>query len=239
MIPAELEDKIISIGNAAGSGAQLMVCDKAAFAHTDHIVSAVECLQLATLPAWAGAFAKAMYFDTEASYWCKRAISLGFNEAVPLDPQKLTGQEDVRAMCASDKCGAYGKNHTCPPNCGTLAQCQTQMRSYTRGILLQTVGKLRKTIDTKAYRETERQHLQYFYMLAQTIRSQHPDALCLGSGGCRICDVCSYPAPCRFPTKACASMEGYGLFVTDVCRDNGLAYHHGEKTVTYTACILF
>ncbi|MBE6983890.1 MAG: hypothetical protein E7435_06415 [Ruminococcaceae bacterium] len=34
-------------------------------------------------------------------------------------------------------------------------------------------------------------------------------------------------------------MEGYGLFVTQVCRDNGAEYYHGEKTVTYTGCILF
>ncbi len=34
-------------------------------------------------------------------------------------------------------------------------------------------------------------------------------------------------------------MEGYGLFVTQVCRNAGLPYHHGEKTVTYTACILY
>lgn len=39
--------------------------------------------------------------------------------------------------------------------------------------------------------------------------------------------------------KACPSMEGYGLFVTHVCKDNGLAYYHGPRTVTYTACILF
>jgi hypothetical protein len=34
-------------------------------------------------------------------------------------------------------------------------------------------------------------------------------------------------------------MEGYGLFVTQVCRDAGAAYHHGERTITYTACVLF
>ena len=30
-----------------------------------------------------------------------------------------------------------------------------------------------------------------------------------------------------------------GLFVTQVCKYNGLAYYHGERTVTYTACVLF
>lgn len=29
-----------------------------------------------------------------------------------------------------------------------------------------------------------------------------------------------------------------GLFVTQVCRDNGIRYYYAEKTITYTACIL-
>ena len=74
---------------------------------------------------------------------------------------------------------------------------------------------------------------------AELIREYDPNALCLGSGGCRICKVCAWPEACRFPEKACSSMEGYGLFVTQVCRDNGLAYHHGDGTITFTACVLF
>ena len=75
-------------------------------------------------------------------------------------------------------------------------------------------------------------------MLLDVLR-QHglaPEAPCGGNGRC---GKCAYPEPCRFPEKACSSMEGYGLFVTQVCRDNGAQYYHGEGTVTYTACILF
>ncbi|MDE8682148.1 DUF2284 domain-containing protein [Blautia schinkii] len=49
---------------------------------------------------------------------------------------------------------------------------------------------------------------------------EFPDMLMLGAGGCRICGHCAYPKPCRFPEKAISSMEAYGLFVTQVCRDN-------------------
>ena len=171
--------------------------------------------------------------------WIDIALSLGFSAAVPLDTATLIPRKDVRAMCASDKCRAYGKNWTCPPHCGTLADCTAKIQSHHRGILLQTVGQLEKTIDTKGYRRTEQQHLQQFHAFCELLRRDYPDALCLGSGGCRICETCAFPEPCRFPEKACSSMEGYGLFVTQVCRDNGLPYHYGEKTVTYTACVLF
>jgi uncharacterized 2Fe-2S/4Fe-4S cluster protein (DUF4445 family) len=239
LIPWQLEGKIQSVGNAAGSGAMLIACNADAFSRTETIAARVKHLDLATLPEWAKSFAQSMRFESETEFWCQKAIALGFSQAVAMDTAKLIARQDVRDMCAADKCRAYGKNWTCPPHCGTLDACENRMRRFSRGILLQTVGITQKTIDTKAYRETEQRHLQQFYALAEAIRNIHPDALALGSGGCRICQSCAYPEPCRFPEKACASMEAYGLFVTEVCRDHELAYHHGEKTVTYTACILF
>jgi predicted metal-binding protein len=171
-------------------------------------------------------------------YWIQRALELGFSHAYPLDITTLVPRQDVRSMCAADKCRAYGRNWTCPPHCGTLEDCSAQIRRNSRGILLQTTGTTAKTIDTKAYRRTEALHLKLFYSLAEEIKQAHPDALCLGAGGCRICKICAYPEPCRFPERACSSMEGFGLFVTQVCRDNGAPYHYGENTITYTACIL-
>lgn len=171
--------------------------------------------------------------------WIKIAKELGFDVAAPLDPQSLEAREDVRAMCAADKCGAYNKNWMCPPACGTLAQCRERMHQYQNGILLQTVGHMSKTIDSKCYRQTERRHLENFSAFAEEIRKVYPGSLCLGAGGCRVCRECAFPDPCRFPEKAMSSMEGYGLFVTQVCRDAGVAYHYGERTITYTACILF
>ena len=171
--------------------------------------------------------------------WIEKAKEMGFDEAAPLDPRSLTAREDVRAMCAADKCGAYNKNWTCPPACGTVEECQQKMRQYEHGILLQSIGRMRKAVDSKCYRETERRHMQNFYALAEALRKCHPEALCLGAGGCRVCKQCAYPESCRFPERAMSSMEGYGLFVTQVCRDAGVPYYHGEKTITYTACILY
>ena len=170
---------------------------------------------------------------------CMQAVKLGFDEAKPLDVATLKPMEMVRQMCAEDKCHAYGKNWTCPPHCGTLDQCAAKIHRYRHGLLLQTVGHLQKRIDSRTITQTEQRHLAQFHRFADLVRTYDPEALFLGSGGCRICKVCAWPEECRFPEKACSSMEGYGLFVTQVCRDNGLAYHHGDGTITFTACVLF
>lgn len=239
LLPSGLEAKITAVGNAAGSGAKMLACSSQELHLAQGLVKQVELIELASVPAFQRCFAQNMRFCSAQRYWCKKAIALGFSKAVPLDVGTLQPRQDVRDMCAADKCGAYGKNWTCPPHCGTLTECGTKMRRYARGILLQTVGVTEKIIDTKAYRRTEALHLEQFHTFCEQLRKFYPEALCLGSGGCRICAQCAFPEECRFPEKASSSMEGYGLFVTQVCQDNGLAYHYGERTVTYTACILF
>ena len=80
--------------------------------------------------------------------WINRALELGFTHGAVLDISTLNPRQDVRDMCAADQCGAYGKNWTCPPHCGSLEACGEKIRGYRRGILLQTVGKTEKAIDT-------------------------------------------------------------------------------------------
>ena len=240
LLPEALLQKIEAVGNAALSGAKMLACNKKLLPFTRNLVERTGFLELASLPSFPRIFAKAMLFREDfITRWLEEAKKLGFDVAVELDAQQLVAREDVRAMCVEDKCGAYNKNWTCPPAIGSVEKCQQQMRRYKQGILLQTVGQMTKAIDSKCYRATEQRHMKNFYALAEAIRKVHPDALCLGAGGCRVCRQCSYPEPCRFPGKAVSSMEGYGLFVTQVCRDAGIPYHHGDRTITYTACVLF
>lgn len=171
--------------------------------------------------------------------WIERAKEIGFSEAGILDPSTLKVMQVVRDTCASDKCKAYGHNWTCPPACGTLEECSQRMQRYKQGLLLQTTGHLQKTIDTRGYTETEKKHRNNLQQFHKEIRAAYSDVLCLGAGGCLICEKCAYPEPCRFPELAVSSMEAYGLFVTQVCRDNHLKYYYGPKTITYTTCVLF
>ena len=50
-------------------------------------------------------------------------------------------------MCAVDKCHAYNKTWTCPPGCGTIAQCTERMKQYDWGILVQTTAELEDSLD--------------------------------------------------------------------------------------------
>ena len=112
------------------------------------------------------------------------------------------------------------------------------MQRYRRGMIVQTIGQLQKDIDSRGYAEIGLRHSENFRKLAEEVKKQYPDALCLGAGGCRVCKQCAYPEPCRFPERAFSSMEGYGMLVSEVCLANNVPYYHGKDTITYVGCCL-
>ena len=172
--------------------------------------------------------------------WTAAALSAGFTFAGPLNVSTLTVHEDVRAMCAQDRCNRYAKCWTCPPGCGTLESCQTQMASYDRGLLVQSLFPLEDPLDYPAMLQSEAAHHRLFVAFCQELRQAYPQLLALGSGGCRLCETCTYPtAPCRLPQQAVSSMEAYGLLVSQVLKANGMGYHYGPNSISFTGCYLF
>ena len=167
------------------------------------------------------------------------ARQLGFSHKAQLNVLALEFRQEVRDMCAADRCHAYGRSWSCPPACGTEEQCQSHINRYSRGILLQTTGDMEDDFDVDALYQTEQRHKAAFSTLVRQIRTLYPNCLPLTAGCCTLCRKCTYPqSPCRFPKKRFSSMEAYGLLVSDVCLKSGVKYYYGPKTMTYTSCIL-
>ena len=162
----------------------------------------------------------------------------GFDAAGKLDPKTILLHEEVREMCAEGKCKAYGHNWTCPPACGDLSYCRSVIARCEEGVIIQTIGQLEDSMDYEAMMDTAARHKQNFMRMAELVKSVYPKALCLGAGGCTVCEKCNYPEPCRFPEKAFSSMEGYGMLVSEVCTKNNVPYYYGENTIAFVGCCL-
>ena len=65
LLPEELQDRIEPIGNAAGSGAKMMACDRKLLPLTQELIHKIEFLELASLPEFSRTFAKSMNFREE------------------------------------------------------------------------------------------------------------------------------------------------------------------------------
>ena len=168
------------------------------------------------------------------------AVQNGFEHIAPLCMEALEPLPEVREMCASGKCGKYGKCWTCPPGCGPLEALREQASAFPRGVLLQSTGTLEDDFDVDTMMETERIHKERFLRFVEWLRANAPRSMPMSAGACTICKECTYPdAPCRFPDRAIPSMEACGLLVSDACTKAGLAYYYGPRTITYSSCALF
>ena len=167
------------------------------------------------------------------------AADAGFDHWGVFDVGELRFLPQVRAACEENKCGAYGKRWSCPPGCGSLAECEARARAFSWGILLQTTGRMEDDFDVEAMRETERVQKERFEAFLARLSTEER-YLPLGVGACTVCAKCSYPdEPCRFPARMHPSMEAFGLLVTDVCRAADIPYYYGPRTITFSCCILF
>lgn len=166
------------------------------------------------------------------------AKEMGFDTAAPMDPKKLVFLTEVRDMCAACERG-YGKSWACPPACGTLEEIEERARPYTAGLLVQTICRMDDEYDMEAWYTTGKLHGERFLELTFKFEAME-QILAMGTGGCRRCEECTYPdEPCRNPELIFPSMEGCGLLVSSVCKDNGVTYYYGPNTVAYTCCYLF
>ena len=167
------------------------------------------------------------------------ALEAGFTHAAPLDASTLELKDEVRAMCAANSCGAYGRNWSCPPACGELEALREEVARYHRGLLVQTVGEVEDSLDFEGMMAAEAAHKRRFAALHERLLAQWPGLLALGAGACTRCKPCTYPdAPCRFPERRVSSMEAYGIVVLEACKANGLQYYYGPRAIAYTSCFL-
>jgi predicted metal-binding protein len=169
----------------------------------------------------------------------KRALAHGFSHASTLCAEVLRPRAEVRDMCRADKCRHYDRSWMCPPACGSLVENERRIREYASGLIVQTTGELDDDFDYESMAETERRQERLFAAFNRALKLEYPRVLALGSGCCELCAECAYPGvPCRHPDDATQSMEAFGLVVSDVCRENGLGYYYGPKTITFTGCYL-
>jgi predicted metal-binding protein len=167
------------------------------------------------------------------------ALDAGFSHAALMDPATARVRTEGRELGAADSCHVYGRCWTCPPACGTLDEARQTLARYRTGLLVQTTGELEDPYDYESMVAIGERQKQRLIEFRETLRANYPGMTTLGNGGCTICETCAYPsAPCRHPDLAVASMEAFGLVVSDVCTDNGLGYYYGPNTITYTGCYL-
>jgi predicted metal-binding protein len=142
----------------------------------------------------------------------------GFSIIGRFDVSGLLVKEEVRDMCAADRCRSYGRNWSCPPACGSIDYYQDQFGRFSQGYLFQTVVTMGDAFDYEAIQQGGAEHNRRLDRFLERIEGSGDNIMVLGAGACSLCEPCTYPdAPCPHPNKALVSMEAAGLLVSEVC----------------------
>lgn len=172
---------------------------------------------------------------TDVIAWARAA---GFEHVAPLDADTLESRPDVRAACVRNLCDHYGWTKACPPGCGEVHSHARRLRTYARGVLVQTSLPLARDAGLAELLATSREHGRRLRGLVEVLAERLPDVWVLGGGDCESCAACTLPDDCAVPEVHILSMEAAGLNVAEVCERNGLPLDHGDGTLTWVGCVL-
>ena len=147
----------------------------------------------------------------------------------------------LRDCCASNACGAYGRNYTCPPLVGSVEECMERALAYPRMLVFQKVYPLEDSYDYYGMMEAKEDFSRLHREVAALAREEMPGCLVLGAGGCTLCERCGAAdgIPCRFPDQALASLEAHCIQVSELAGMAGMKYINGADTVTYFGAVLY
>lgn len=148
-----------------------------------------------------------------------------------LDVKKINPLQSVRLKCQVPLCEYYDICKTCPPNIPSVAEFKQALLSYSRAFLVV----VREKIDNiENYRHDFSAEIKLLEIVSELefCAFQHGfyQALGLGVGGCKLCDECAPQGePCRHPFKSRPSPEGFGIDITQLAREVGVAVEWPPK----------
>lgn len=165
--------------------------------------------------------------------------SLGFHDCGLVDTSDVKFRQEIRGMCEVNTCRMYGTTWACPPAVGTVEECRDRVQAYTHMLVLSGKYDLEDSFDFEGMQEGAQKFRNSSRLLNEALAAHRGKYILLSNEGCDLCAKCTYPdAPCRFPEKATGSLEGYGIFVSELANQAGVKYNNGPDTVTYFGALI-
>ena len=195
---------------------------------------------LSAFQAWYNDFRKGCDEMNQTAEKLKLSMErMGVSGAAILPVDRIPFDRELRKSCESNRCGIFGKNWACPPLVGEIDELIARAKTYHTAVVFQDVYKISDSFDIEGMQEAAEKHRK----LARAVndcQEKPEDALMLGAGGCDFCERCAAQEdkPCRFPDKAFASLEAYGVYVSALAEACGMKYINGVNTITYFGAVL-
>lgn len=169
------------------------------------------------------------------------ALKHGADKAGVIEVAAIPFRREFRVACEQNTCGKFGTCWMCPPDVGDIDEMIEEAKAYRYAFVFQTVGRLEDSFDIEGMEAAAKRHNDITQALSSEVEPLLDHPLKLGAGACHVCDRCARldEVPCRFPEKAIASLESYGIAVSELAPLCGMKYINGPNTVTYFGGFLY
>lgn len=169
------------------------------------------------------------------------ALKRGANAAAVIKVSDIPFRREFRDACAQNTCGRYGACWMCPPDVGDIDEMISRAKGYEHAFIFQYVGELEDSFDIEGMQDAAKTHNDMIQALVSELGGRLGKFIKLGAGACQNCERCARrdDLTCRFPEKAIASLESYGVAVSELAALCGMQYINGQNTVTYFGGFLY
>jgi len=167
-------------------------------------------------------------------------LNAGFTGCGFINTTDIPYAPELIHACEQNLCRTYDKIWVCPPAVPSHEEMKRRIDEFGTGLVVQLVGQLEDSFDFEGMAEIGAKFKEMLIEAVFEIRKVCETVLALGSGGCSLCEKCTYPEePCRFPEKAFYSVESCGIVVNQMVEKAGLKYNNGAATISYAGLVLY
>ena len=81
-----------------------------------------------------------------------------FSSVALINMDEVVFDPSFRPYCEQNLCGKYGANYSCPPECGTPAEMEANMRQYRNALVFQTKWDIDDRYDNAQIKRAKKAH---------------------------------------------------------------------------------
>lgn len=167
-----------------------------------------------------------------------------FSRVALIPAKEIVCQKGLRVFCEENRCGQFGRNHSCPPECGTEEEMAERLTRYDKALILVNAFEVKNALDGGETTPLKKQHSQKSRRFIKRLTKEGtlPDGgLMILAGPCSFCPECTLPEgkPCAYPKEQASCLSAYSINVMKLTEAAGFELSWELTQVTFVALYLF
>ncbi len=158
-----------------------------------------------------------------------------------IDTAQICFDAGFLKYCEENKCGNYGANYSCPPDCGTPDEMRARVMRFSRALVLTTRRPMPDFSDLETFRRCKLDHNRRMLEIIHALRAQNMPCLMCGASNCALCERCAIidGHPCVNPQDRYSCLSAYCVNVSELAKASGMAYSWNQGEMTLYGIIAF